>query len=213
MSDLLIALLPPVPEQSWPRREIAAELAAYNYNVKILEELASQPINGDLDLAGAWVAHCALELAARSNRAPVLLVAYGAAGRMLAALGSPSGPRAPGRRVRTRGRRGGCPSPVCRTGRTRRSPTWGRMSRTSRNCAGGTSCQGTTSRAKSGRSRTAGCEQQRSAGAGDQLPLDLWIDSGHGRPRRRVQSGSSFCSHFHVSATVSRSGRSENPNS
>jgi hypothetical protein len=87
VSDLLIAMLPPVPEQSWPRREIAAELAAYHYDVKILDELPTEPIGGDLDLAGAWVAHCALELAAKSNRAPVLLVAYGAAGRMLAALG------------------------------------------------------------------------------------------------------------------------------
>ncbi|MFN8184497.1 MAG: hypothetical protein U0R23_08760 [Candidatus Nanopelagicales bacterium] len=85
--DITIALLPPVPGEDWARREVAAELAAYNHRIRIVPDLAGSPVEGDLDLAGAWVAHCALELATDPGRPPVLLVAHGTAGRMLAALG------------------------------------------------------------------------------------------------------------------------------
>jgi hypothetical protein len=84
---ITIALLPPVPGEDWPRREVAAELAAYNHRVRIVPDLGESTVDGDLDLAGAWVAHCALELATDPGRPPVLLVAHGTAGRMLAALG------------------------------------------------------------------------------------------------------------------------------
>ncbi|MEZ5184866.1 MAG: hypothetical protein R2720_03900 [Candidatus Nanopelagicales bacterium] len=87
MSDLLIVLLPPLPGEQWSRRETAAELAAYNFQIKLISELPAETIDGDLDLAGAWVAHCALEMAQKADRSPALLVAQGGAGRMLAALG------------------------------------------------------------------------------------------------------------------------------
>jgi hypothetical protein len=83
----MIALLPPVPGEDCSWREVAAELAAYHHPVLIVPDLTPQSIDGELDLAGAYVAHCALELAAVPNRPPVLLVARGGAGRMLAALG------------------------------------------------------------------------------------------------------------------------------
>lgn len=86
MNDPAIALLPALPGEQWARRETAAELAAYNYPVAIVGDLPATSITGELDLAGAWVAHCALELA-QGSRQPELLVAYGGAGRMLAALG------------------------------------------------------------------------------------------------------------------------------
>ena len=85
--SITIALLPPVPGEDWPRREVAAEMAAYNHRVRIVPDLGESTVDGDLDLAGAWVAHCALELATDPGRPPVLLVAHGTAGRMLAALG------------------------------------------------------------------------------------------------------------------------------
>lgn len=87
MKDPTIALLPTLPGESWSWREVAAELAAYNHRVVIVDDLPATSISGELDLAGAWVAHCALTLAAKRDRPPALLVAYGGAGRMLAALG------------------------------------------------------------------------------------------------------------------------------
>jgi hypothetical protein len=87
MSDLLVALLPDVPGQKWPRRETAAELMAYGNRVLLVPDLPDESMRTDLDLAGAWVAHCALELARSADHAPVLLVAHGQAGRMLPALG------------------------------------------------------------------------------------------------------------------------------
>lgn len=86
MPDITIALLPAVPGQPWSWRETAAELAAYHHRVRIVPDLPGDT-SGDLDLAGAWVAHCALDLATEPGRPPVLLVAAGAAGRMMAALG------------------------------------------------------------------------------------------------------------------------------
>lgn len=89
MSDLFIALLPPVPGEDAPWREVAAELAAYHYPVRIVPACPAEEVSSDLDLAGLWVAHCALELARDRTLAglPVLLVARGGAGRFLAALG------------------------------------------------------------------------------------------------------------------------------
>ena len=84
---MLIALLPSLPGEDWSWREVAAELAAYHYRVKIVPELSAESITGELDLAGAWVAHCALDLAAEADRPPALLVAAGGAGRLLTALG------------------------------------------------------------------------------------------------------------------------------
>ena len=86
MTGPLVAFLPPLPDEDWSWRECAAELAAYGYSVRFVAPL---PDNADseLDLAGAYVAHCALDLAATTGRPPVLLVAQGGAGRMVAALG------------------------------------------------------------------------------------------------------------------------------
>lgn len=86
VQEITIALLPPLPGEQWSWRETAAELAAYGYQVRILPALPDDSASG-LDLAGAWVAHCALELATDPGRPPVLLVAFGGAGRMLTALG------------------------------------------------------------------------------------------------------------------------------
>lgn len=86
MTDLIVALLPPLPGESWSWGESAAELAAYGYGVRIIAACPDDA-GGDLDLAGAYVAHCALQLAQDTDRQPVLLVAYGGAGRMVAALG------------------------------------------------------------------------------------------------------------------------------
>ena len=88
VQEITIALLPPLPGEQWSWREVAAELAAYNYRVRILPDLPDDATSaGGLDLAGAWVAHCALELATEVGRPPALLVAHGQAGRMLTALG------------------------------------------------------------------------------------------------------------------------------
>lgn len=86
MSDLLVAMLPPVPGEVWNWRECAAELAAYGYQVSIVSPIADQA-DGELDLAGLYVAHCALALAKIPGRPPTLLAAFGGAGRMVAALG------------------------------------------------------------------------------------------------------------------------------
>ncbi len=86
MSELLVALLPVLPGEQWSWRECAAELAAYGYTVRILPA-APDTADSALDMAGAYVAHCALQLAADTARTPVLLVAHGAAGRMVSALG------------------------------------------------------------------------------------------------------------------------------
>ncbi len=88
VQEITIALLPPLPGEQWSWREVAAELAAYNYRVRIVPDLPAEATpEGGLDLAGAWVAHCALELATEVGRPPALLVAQGEAGRMLTALG------------------------------------------------------------------------------------------------------------------------------
>lgn len=84
---MTIALLPPLGQEDWSWRELAAELVAYRYRVHLVPAMTGEPPSGGLDLAGAWVAHCALEMAGDPGRPPVLLVARGEAGRMLAALG------------------------------------------------------------------------------------------------------------------------------
>ncbi len=87
MSELLIALLPALPAETWSWREVAAEVSAYGHNVRIVPAMPDSGVTGDLDLAGAYVAHCALDLAHPSYRPPALLVAPMGAGRMLPALG------------------------------------------------------------------------------------------------------------------------------
>jgi hypothetical protein len=84
---MLIALLPAVPGQQWSWRETAAELMAYGHRVAIVTDPPEGSSDNELDLAGAWVAHCALALATHDDRPPMLLVAPGSAGRMLPALG------------------------------------------------------------------------------------------------------------------------------
>lgn len=86
MIDLLVAFLPTLPGEDWSWREAAAELAAYGYPIHFVTPMADNA-QSELDLAGAYVAHCALDLAGNPGRPPLLLVAYGSAGRMLAALG------------------------------------------------------------------------------------------------------------------------------
>ncbi|MEI2643118.1 MAG: hypothetical protein U0R28_12520 [Candidatus Nanopelagicales bacterium] len=86
MPDLVIALLPGLPGEQWSWREIAAEVAAYNFDVRLVSDCPPGADN-ELDLAGLWVAHCAMELARDEGRPPVLLVAHGGSGRMLSALG------------------------------------------------------------------------------------------------------------------------------
>lgn len=69
------------------RREIAAELLAHRINVYVVPDA---PDAGDEDLRHAtahWVAHNAMTLTAAQPEKPILLVAFGAAGRLLAALG------------------------------------------------------------------------------------------------------------------------------
>jgi len=89
-----VVLLPPAqlgPDRSagWPgRREIQAELLAYGINTLVIPE-APEP-DEELDLRGAtanWVAHNAIALSDAQPPKPVLLVASGAAGSLLPALG------------------------------------------------------------------------------------------------------------------------------
>lgn len=86
MNDLLVALLPPMPGDNWSWGECAAELAAYGYKVTMVPAPRDKA-SGDLDLAGMYVAHCALQLSADPVRSPILLVAHGQAGPLVAALG------------------------------------------------------------------------------------------------------------------------------
>lgn len=87
MSDPTIVLLPPLPPQSWSWQEVAAELAAYHHRFALIPPMPAGTTNGDLDLAGAWVAHCALQITRAAALPPLLLVAQGGSGQMLAALG------------------------------------------------------------------------------------------------------------------------------
>lgn len=87
MSDPTIVLLPPLPAQSWSWREVAAELAAYHHRFALIPAMPAEATNGELDLAGAWVAHCALQITREAVVPPLLLVAQGGSGQLLAALG------------------------------------------------------------------------------------------------------------------------------
>lgn len=89
-----VVLLPPAHlpgawDEVWPtRRELAAELMAYGVNVYVVPE--APPIDRDLDVRTAtahWVAHNAMTLTADQPERPVLLVASGAAGALMPALG------------------------------------------------------------------------------------------------------------------------------
>lgn len=69
------------------RREIAAELLAHGIKVYVVPDA---PDSDDDDLRHAtahWVAHNAMTLTAAQPEKPIMLVAFGAAGQLLAALG------------------------------------------------------------------------------------------------------------------------------
>lgn len=89
-----VVLLPPAQlpgawDEVWPgRRELAAELMAYGVNVYVVPEAPA--VDEDLDVRTAtahWVAHNAMTLTADQPERPVLLVAFGAAGALMPALG------------------------------------------------------------------------------------------------------------------------------
>ena len=69
------------------RREIAADLMAHGVNVYVVPDA---PAADGLDLRTAtahWVAHNAMTLTAAQPEKPLMLVAFGGAGQLLAALG------------------------------------------------------------------------------------------------------------------------------
>lgn len=69
------------------RREIAAELLARGIKVYVVPDA---PASEDDDLRHAtahWVAHNAMTLTAAQPEKPIMLVAFGASGQLLAALG------------------------------------------------------------------------------------------------------------------------------
>lgn len=69
------------------RREIAADLMAHGVNVYVVPD-APDSSETDLPTATAhWVAHNAMTLTAAQPQKPIMLVAFGAAGQLLAALG------------------------------------------------------------------------------------------------------------------------------
>jgi hypothetical protein len=77
-----------VPARADDRRELAAELMAYGINVYLVPD-APDP-GEDLDARTAtahWVAHNAITLTAEQPTKPILLVASGAAGAMMPAVG------------------------------------------------------------------------------------------------------------------------------
>ncbi len=89
-----VVLLPPAQlpgawDEAWPtRRELAAELMAYGVNVYVVPQ--APPVDQGLDLRTAtahWVAHNAMALTADQPERPILLVAFGAAGALMQALG------------------------------------------------------------------------------------------------------------------------------
>ena len=88
-----VVLLPSVdlPERRrdvWTtRRELAAELMAYGVGVLVIPDVPETDPS-DVRMATAhWVAHSAMTLTAAQPQRPVLLVASGAAGSLLPALG------------------------------------------------------------------------------------------------------------------------------
>lgn len=89
-----VVLLPPaqLPGSSdggWPaRRELAAELMAYGIKVLVVADAPDSSDVADARMATAnWVAHNAITLGIEQPEKPVLLVASGAAGSMLPAIG------------------------------------------------------------------------------------------------------------------------------
>ena len=69
------------------RREIAADLLAHGIKVYVVPD-APESEGDDLRHATAhWVAHNAMTLTAAQPEKPIMLVAFGAAGQLLAALG------------------------------------------------------------------------------------------------------------------------------
>ncbi len=70
------------------RRELAAELMAYGINVFVVPEAPDPGETLDSRTATAhWVAHNAVTLTAEQPEKPILLVASGAAGAMMPAVG------------------------------------------------------------------------------------------------------------------------------
>lgn len=69
------------------RREIAADLMAHGINVYVVPD-APKSDGDDLRTATAhWIAHNAITLTAAQPEKPIMLVAFGTAGQLLAALG------------------------------------------------------------------------------------------------------------------------------
>ena len=83
------AELPATPFEPWAeQRAIAGGLVGYSVNTYVVP--APEPADPGLDLKTAtahWVAHIALNLTQAQPTKPILLVAHGAAGRLLPAIG------------------------------------------------------------------------------------------------------------------------------
>lgn len=97
MSGLMVVLLPPWPDDAWSWDHIATGLTEFSQPVLEVPDLPENATDSPLDLAGAWVAHCALEIARCQSHLPLLLVAHGTSARMIAAVGFSQ--RASGRQV------------------------------------------------------------------------------------------------------------------
>lgn len=77
----------PASDPAGERREIAADLMAHGVNVYVVPNPPESDAT-DLPTATAhWVAHNAMTLTAAQPQKPIMLVAFGAAGQLLAALG------------------------------------------------------------------------------------------------------------------------------
>lgn len=78
---------PPSSDPAAERREIAADLMAHGIKVYLVPDA---PADDETDLRTAtahWVAHNAMALTAAQPEKPIMLVGFGAAGQLLAALG------------------------------------------------------------------------------------------------------------------------------
>lgn len=93
-----VVLLPATPDSSvssgdprvseTDRRTVAAELMAYGVNVHCVPQTpATEEVLDPRSATAHWVAHIAMNLGEAQPERPILLVAYGAGGPMLPALG------------------------------------------------------------------------------------------------------------------------------
>ncbi len=69
------------------RREIAADLMAHGVNVYVVPDAPDSDEDDFRTAIAHWVAHNAITLTAAQPEKPIMLVAFGAAGQLLAALG------------------------------------------------------------------------------------------------------------------------------